>query len=194
MNKSLLLAVSGVVLLSACTQSRVILLPDASGKVGQVDVTSDGTTRTLSRPYQATVSDRFGAADESLSPAQVRERYGNVVDALPLPPQRYVLYFDAGSNALTEESKQQLAHIRTALPFFAAPEVIVTGHTDRVGPEAANDALSIKRAEEVREVLVAEGFARAMIAVAGRGEREPAVPTDDEVDEPKNRRVEVKIR
>jgi outer membrane protein OmpA-like peptidoglycan-associated protein len=194
MNKVLLLAIPFAVLLSACTQSRVILLPDASGKVGEVDVTTDGTTRTLSRAYQATVADRFGAADEALSATQVRERYGNVVDSLPLPPQRYVVYFDTGSDALTEESKQQLTHIRAALPYFAAPEVVVTGHTDRVGPVAANDALSIKRAELVRELLVAEGFAREMIAVAGRGEREPAVPTDDEVDEPRNRRVEVKIR
>lgn len=194
MNRRLLFAAAAVVLLAACTQSRVILLPDASGKVGEVDVTSGGTTRTLSRAYQATVSDRFGAADEALSATQVRERYGNVVDSLPLPPQRYVVYFDTGSDVLTEESKQQLAHIRAALPYFAAPEVIVTGHTDRVGPVAANDALSIKRAELVRELLVAEGFAREIIAVAGRGEREPAVATDDEVDEPRNRRVEVKIR
>jgi outer membrane protein OmpA-like peptidoglycan-associated protein len=52
----------------------------------------------------------------------------------------------------------------------------------------------VVRAESVREILVAAGVNRSVISVAGRGEREPAVPTADEVAEARNRRVEIKIR
>ena len=59
---------------------------------------------------------------------------------------------------------------------------------------AANDALSAKRAQAVREQLAGEGVPVEKMEVAGRGEREPLVPTADEVDEPRNRRVEISIR
>ena len=83
---------------------------------------------------------------------------------------------------------------RTALAALPAAEVVITGHTDRVGAVEANDRLSLARAEAVREILVAGGLARSAITVAGRGEREPAVATADEVAEARNRRVEIKIR
>lgn len=66
------------------------------------------------------------------------------------------------------------------------------GHTDRVGKLEANDALSLKRAEAVGEQLKAP--ASRLMEFAGRGEREPLVPTADEVPEPANRRVEINLR
>ena len=70
----------------------------------------------------------------------------------------------------------------------------VIGHTDRVGSVQSNDALSLQRARAVRESIIADGFDPNRITAAGRGERDPAVPTDDEVAEPRNRRTEVIVR
>ena len=75
-----------------------------------------------------------------------------------------------------------------------APDVVVIGHTDRIGTEQFNDSLSLQRAERVRGELVKLGIAEARVQIAGRGEREPLVPTDDEVAEPRNRRVEISVR
>jgi outer membrane protein OmpA-like peptidoglycan-associated protein len=72
-------------------------------------------------------------------------------------------------------------------------EISVIGHTDRVGKLEANDALSLKRAEAVGEQLKAAGILAPM-EFAGRGEREPLIPTADEVPEPANRRVEINLR
>ena len=194
MNKAAAIALFSLLLAGCASQSTIVLLPDASGKAGRLEVASEHGSRTLSEPYQATSSGRFMIDEQTLAATQVRERYGSVVGALPKAPQRFTLYFESGSDALTAESLQQLTAIRAALAGFAVPELVVTGHTDRVGALTGNDALSLKRAEQVRELLVSEGFVRETISVAGRGEREPAVPTDDEIDEPKNRRVEVKVR
>jgi outer membrane protein OmpA-like peptidoglycan-associated protein len=46
----------------------------------------------------------------------------------------------------------------------------------------------------VRDLLVAEGIDPAMIQVTSHGEENPLVPTEDEVAEPRNRRVEVTVR
>ena len=71
---------------------------------------------------------------------------------------------------------------------------MVIGHTDRVGSADSNDALSKNRAEAMREVLIETGVAAEMIEAVGRGERDPLVPTEDNVAEAKNRRVEINLR
>jgi outer membrane protein OmpA-like peptidoglycan-associated protein len=70
----------------------------------------------------------------------------------------------------------------------------VIGHTDRVGADDANDALSLQRAQTMREAMLGLGIPPARIRAAGRGEREPLVPTADGVEEPRNRRVEINVR
>jgi outer membrane protein OmpA-like peptidoglycan-associated protein len=52
----------------------------------------------------------------------------------------------------------------------------------------------LKRAAAVREVLLAVGVPEKLIEMAGRGEREPLIPTDDEIAEPRNRRVEINVQ
>jgi outer membrane protein OmpA-like peptidoglycan-associated protein len=75
-----------------------------------------------------------------------------------------------------------------------APEIAVIGHTDRVGSVQSNDALSLRRAQRIRDDMGKLGVPVDQIQVAGRGEREPLVATEDEVAEPRNRRVEISVR
>ena len=86
---------------------------------------------------------------------------------------------------------------RTVLAEIAArpvADVVVIGHTDRAGELDYNDRLSRQRAEALRARLVELGGDPARISVAGRGEREPLVPTGDGVAEPRNRRAELSVR
>jgi OOP family OmpA-OmpF porin len=69
-----------------------------------------------------------------------------------------------------------------------------TGHADRAGSEDYNLALSLRRAEAVRDALIAAGIPADAITVARRGEDEPAVPTPDGVQEQANRRVEIVVQ
>ena len=72
--------------------------------------------------------------------------------------------------------------------------MVVIGHSDRLASDEFNDRLSLQRAGRVREELVRLGIPPARIQPAGRGEREPLVPTADGVAEPRNRRVESNVR
>ena len=78
--------------------------------------------------------------------------------------------------------------------FRVPAEIVVVGHTDRVGTDQQNDVLSLQRAERVRQELVRLGVDPNSMSTVGRGEREPLVPTDDEVAQPRNRRVEITVR
>jgi OmpA-OmpF porin, OOP family len=136
-----------------------------------------------------------GKAEVSvLTSEQVRERYAELLAVVPQRVEAFVLYFEAGKTDLAESSKAELRRMLSALAQRAAAEVVVVGHTDRVGSAKTNDEFSLMRAFVVRELLLAAGVPAAVISVAGRGEREPLVPTEDEVAEPRNRRVEIRLR
>jgi outer membrane protein OmpA-like peptidoglycan-associated protein len=74
------------------------------------------------------------------------------------------------------------------------PDVLVVGHTDSVGSDQYNDALSRQRADVIRAGLIQNGIAPENILAVGRGKRELLVPTPDGVVEPRNSRVEIIVR
>jgi outer membrane protein OmpA-like peptidoglycan-associated protein len=55
-------------------------------------------------------------------------------------------------------------------------------------------ALSLRRANAVKNALVRAGVRESDISVVGLGESQPLVPTADGVREAQNRRVEIVIR
>jgi outer membrane protein OmpA-like peptidoglycan-associated protein len=109
-------------------------------------------------------------------------------------PAQFRLYFVLASDQLTPESETAYRAVFEDLKRRAAYEVEVVGHTDTVGVKANNHTLSLQRANAVRDRLVRDGLKGESIATAGRGEVDLAVPTADNVAEPRNRRVEITIR
>ena len=106
-------------------------------------------------------------------------------------PEPLVLYFAFDSDELTSDSMMAVERTLEMIPKMGATSVSVTGHADRAGPAEYNMALSLRRANAVSVALVAKGVIADRISVAGRGEEELAVATDDDVPEPANRRVEI---
>ncbi len=68
--------------------------------------------------------------------------------------------------------------------------VRVVGHTDSKGSAEYNRVLSLKRAEGVREYMVANGITRSRLSVAGMGETRPIATNKTRMGREKNRRVE----
>jgi outer membrane protein OmpA-like peptidoglycan-associated protein len=190
-------ALIGLALLGACAskpQGSVVLLPDADGRDTAVLVRQDGGELLLDKPYAAAQLTSSGPLPASSSAEQVQAQFGAALSARPLPPQQFTLYFVEGKDEVTDESKRAFDGVFTEIAKRPVPDVLVIGHTDRVGSDAFNDALSRQRAEVVRRALVARGLATENIVVIGRGEREPIVATADGVAEARNRRVEILVR
>lgn len=145
----------------------------------------------LSRPYQTASVNTFGGVALSLTaPQVVQARYGELLAQKPPPAEQFLLYFEPGAAQLTEQSMALLPTILASVRARKGGEITVMGHADRVGSLKVNEALSVQRAETIRELFVAQGFQPDLVQAVGRGERAPLVPTGDEVTEPQNRRVE----
>jgi outer membrane protein OmpA-like peptidoglycan-associated protein len=195
MNKpSFSLTLAALLVLGGCASERVVLLPSADGRASAVVVRDAAGEVVLNQPYAAVKRSLDTNSSYQSSPEEVKERFGQALAAQPAWPNSYVLYFEAGGNVLTPESQAALANIRQEITERAAAEVMVIGHTDRVGSVEGNDKLSKQRAEGLRDLLIESGIPAGKLEAVGRGERDPLVPTDDEVDEPKNRRVEISVR
>ena len=169
----------------------VTVLPSADGHNGVVVVQRGDERQVLDQPYATT---RNGEAVAVLPSEEVKRSFGAALQALPARPTIFLLYFVTGTDELTDESKGDLQRILDELKQRPVPDVYVIGHTDTVGELRGNDQLSAQRAETVKGFLVGIGIAAERIQTAGRGKREPIVPTGDNVDEPKNRRVEINVR
>ena len=196
---------TGVLLLTGCATSpqppkvSVVLLPqtDAAGNPVRtaVSVTTGAQAVQLDQPFAAAETDSKGQLVQRVSnAAEVQARYGDILKIQPPSPEVVVLRFMPGKSQLTPESEQQLPELIQRAKARAGGEILVIGHTDRVGSRDANDALSLQRALAVVGLLKARGFSEDLLTAIGRGEREPVVPTDDEVAEPGNRRAEIIIR
>lgn len=194
MSKALLAALAAVALAGCGGRERIVLLPDADGKVGVIEVRTEAGTTELREAYAVARVEGKRAVAEKTDAAAVAERYGTVLEGLPARPQRLTLYFEFGTDRLTAQSRALVPGIQSDLRRFAAPEVVVSGHTDAIGDPAFNDKLSLDRANRARDILVAAGIPRDQIQVVGRGAREPLVAARPGVPEPRNRRVEIKLR
>ncbi len=184
----------GVLALGGCaSKPYVVLLEDPQGGVGKISVTGTKGTQLIDRAF-------YGAdLDGAKAPVQVDMRrfnadFAEVIAARPVLPARYLLYFQTGGSELTEDSRALLASILDDVSGRPAPDVSVIGHTDTVGNADANAALALQRAQGIAALLTERGMKPYALAVESHGERNLLVPTADEVNEPRNRRVEISVR
>jgi outer membrane protein OmpA-like peptidoglycan-associated protein len=173
----------------------VVLLPGRDGKVGAVVVQEGGRETELNTAYASVQTGAGGALEPGqATPDQVRAIFGDALAAEPPRPVTFILYFVEGTDQFTPESQALVDQVMVAIASRPAPELTVAGHTDAVGTDPFNDALSLRRAERVRALLIGRGLAPDSIRAIGRGKREPRVPTPDGIPEPRNRRVEITVR
>lgn len=183
-------------LLDSGRQSRVILLPDADGTVGAVEVVSPAGRTVLNEAGQMTQVSGAAAPTppEQLDVAAVEREYAAVFAIEPPQPARFNLYFEPGSTELTPESEPLLVQIYHEIGVRKSFSIGVYGHSDRTGSDDYNLHLSLQRAEAIRDLLMAHGVGLESIDVDSHGEGNPLIPTADGVAEPRNRRVEVIVR
>ena len=172
-----------------------VLVPDADGKTGALSVTHGAAQQVLAAPYASARIRQEGQLETgTVSEELVKQIFADALAAQPARPVSFVLYFLEGKDDLTPESQQVVQQVFAEIARRPSPEIVVIGHTDRVGSVGSNDALSLRRAQRMRDDLVKRGIPAERIEIAGRGEREPLVPTAPQVPEPRNRRVEISIR
>ena len=108
-----------------------------------------------------------------------------------MPP--VTVYFASGSSTLSPESMATIQQVAANYKTTANATVTLTGHTDTVGSQDVNMALSQRRTDAVRNALVRGGVPAAAITGGGQGEASLPVQTADNVDERRNRSVDIAV-
>jgi outer membrane protein OmpA-like peptidoglycan-associated protein len=175
-------------------EETVVVLPSPDGHTGTVIVQRGSERHVLNQPYATSRVTGGQSEIVRLSDTEVKQSFGVTLAALPAQPTAFLLYFVTATDELTDESKNELKKVLDELKHRPVPDVLVVGHTDTVGDVEANDRLSAQRAERVKGFLVDIGIPARQIQTAGRGERELLIQTADNIDEPRNRRVEINVR
>jgi len=101
--------------------------------------------------------------------------------------------FSTGKSDLGSGAPANLAKLAAFLNRYPARTVSIEGHTDDVGDQNSNLALSRRRAESVKSYLVSQGIAAARLDASGKGESAPVSGNDSATGRQQNRRVEVII-
>lgn len=181
----------------ASKNNLVVLLPDPDGQVGVVEVTSKGGSQLLTEAGHATeikAADVAPTTPVRMEEAEVLKIFDEAISAQPPTPIMFLLYFQSGTTELTEESQQKILEVLTAIEERRSKDITIVGHTDRVGTREANYHLGLERAESIKGVLVSKGADPDGIEVTSHGEDNPLIKTADEVEEPRNRRIEITVR
>ena len=100
--------------------------------------------------------------------------------------------FATGSAKLLPGASETLRTVVSAMKADKSIKVEVGGHTDSVGSDAKNQALSEKRAKSVKDFLVKEGIEAGRLSTKGYGETAPVDSNDTKEGRANNRRVAFK--
>lgn len=101
--------------------------------------------------------------------------------------------FDFAKYDLKPQFYPALNTVAATLREYNQTIVEVSGHTDSVGSDSANQLLSERRANSVASYLIGQGLIRERFEVVGMGERYPVASNDSDSGRSLNRRVEIRL-
>jgi OmpA-OmpF porin, OOP family len=102
------------------------------------------------------------------------------------------IQFDSNSTKISPKYRDNLNELGKALSELSKPTVEIAGHTDSIGSEHANQILSERRAESVKQYLVQNfSIPQERLIAKGYGKSRPIASNDTPEDRSKNRRIEI---
>jgi outer membrane protein OmpA-like peptidoglycan-associated protein len=195
----LLVLVGGMLFLSACgaPKNLFVLMPDADGAVGKISVQNDAGVQVITSAGTAVAVKDANTAPtppKPISEKDIQKTFKGAMDVTPRPSARFILQFKSGTTVLTEASKALLPQLVATVQQRNPCDVRIIGHTDTAGDAEKNWKLGLRRAENVKKLLIRQGIDAGQIESTSHGEKDLLVLTPDNVTEPRNRRVEVLVR
>jgi outer membrane protein OmpA-like peptidoglycan-associated protein len=105
----------------------------------------------------------------------------------------FIVFFDFNQTVLTDQARSTVEQAVRAVKAQNAVRIVITGHTDTVGGNKYNQALSERRAASVKTAMVGLGVSAADISTIGKSFSDPLVKTGPNVREPQNRRAVIDL-
>lgn len=134
-------------------------------------------------PAEAPAATPAPAPAPVVAPVPVSEKVTFAADA----------FFDFDKSVLKPEGKAKLDDVVSKLGSINLEVIIAVGHTDSVGTDAYNQALSVRRAEAVKAYLIGKGVDKNRVYTEGKGKKQPVADNKTADGRAKNRRVEIEV-
>jgi outer membrane protein OmpA-like peptidoglycan-associated protein/thioredoxin-like negative regulator of GroEL len=116
-----------------------------------------------------------------------------VLSKRPVVVTLYDIYFDFGKASIRKESERNLYEMVDDLKRSPLTQVEIAGHTDSIGSDGANQKLSLRRADAIKDFFVENGVDPERMITRGYGSQFPVAPNDTEENRQLNRRTEFTI-
>ncbi len=139
------------------------------------------------------------AAPAAAAPAAPRAAPAPAPVAPPAPPAATKVtyaadaFFDVNKSIIKPEGKAKMDDLVGKIKDINLEVIIAVGHTDSDGGDAANQKLSVSRAEAVKAYLVSKGIEKNRVYTEGKGEKQPVADNKTKDGKTKNRRVEIEV-
>ena len=104
------------------------------------------------------------------------------------------IYYSTSSTSISDESKLILVQFADYLKEHPSWIIEIRGHTDNIGVDKSNEALSLGRANDVKDFLISNGVNLEQLSAKGYGKLKPIATNDTEAGRAKNRRTEFVIK
>jgi outer membrane protein OmpA-like peptidoglycan-associated protein len=183
--------------LAACGTKSTVLLLNSGKAQNAVVVSNEKGSQTLDKVGSfVTFKDKETApsSPKEMDKEEISKRFASVLSATPLKAVSFRLYFQPSKMLLTEESSSTLKEAILAIKKHTPCVVDIIGHTDTVGTNALNLAVSLKRAKYVESLILEKNLKDISLFSKGHGEEDLSVKTPDNTDEALNRNVEIFIK
>ena len=170
----------------------------AAAKEAQMKAEAEAAERVLRAKEEAAraEAERSRQAANALR-IRLLEQFNRILETRDTPRGLVVnmgdVLFDFGKYDLRPEAREKLAKLTGIILGHPGLNLAVEGHTDNVGSDLVNQALSEKRAEGVRKYLVDEGLPAESVKAQGFGKTAPVADNSTAEGRQKNRRVEIVI-
>lgn len=179
------------------TATTTVVLADNGKEQNAIVIQTDVGETTIDKVGQyVNLSSKNEAPSEikTMSQKEIDKKFKSAIEATPLKPININLYFKNNSNELTEVSKEKLPYILAQIQQRIPCDVNIIGHTDTKGKASYNEVLALERAKYVKTWLLSSNVDLNNLKTKSYGESDLLVPTQDNVVEAKNRRVEIFIK
>lgn len=174
---------------------------DESNGMGDAERRLSDAERRVNRSDSNPANDRAAQANAEANAREALERLSasNVVLAVKDEPRGTVItvpaqtLFAAGKADLLPGAEARLQPVAQVLKQEKDHKILVVGHTDSLGPDGTNRDLSQKRADAVRDFLVAHEVPSDQVTATGMGESKPIGDNSTPEGRATNRRVEIVV-
>ncbi|AUC83061.1 OmpA family protein [Lacinutrix sp. Bg11-31] len=163
--------------------------PAANNGCPWADTDGDGVTDNVDKCPKVVGTVANNGCPEVVAVVQPTQEVINKLNAYA----RTIL-FDSGKSSFKSQTVEVLRNITAILKEYPASNFSIEGHTDSVGAKSSNQLLSERRANAVRDYLVANGIEKARLTSYGFGEDYPVDSNATRNGRKNNRRTEIKLK